>query len=363
MKIVVASLGRAHLLDCARELQKQGHDVIFYSITPSWRFNKYGLNTGGKSLLKYAFLFYFLKRFVKNEWTHRLYRFVLDELVCFLMPKCDVFICQSPNYVKALSLAKKKYHALTILDRGSTHIKSFDQIAKMYGDNKGHSRREKERDERQYFEADYVTVASDFVLNTFKENGFDCTKIFVNQYGVRIDNFFPQNIEKKYDCIFVGQWCRLKGCELLIEYFIQHPNLKFIHVGAIGNLEFPQVDNMVHIDAIPEKELAKYYNTSRIFVFPSFNDGYGLVLNQAAACGLPIVCSQNCGGASLKEIIAEPDSVFIMDDFSLDSLHGCVMSAMNYTVKTVNSYDLTWDAYGKRYDQFLKRVTHNNGKN
>ena len=48
MKIVVASLGRAHLLDCARELQKQGHDVIFYSITPSWRFNKYGLNTGGK---------------------------------------------------------------------------------------------------------------------------------------------------------------------------------------------------------------------------------------------------------------------------------------------------------------------------
>ena len=47
MKIVVASLGRAHLLDCARELQKQGHDVIFFSITPSWRFNKYGLNKAG----------------------------------------------------------------------------------------------------------------------------------------------------------------------------------------------------------------------------------------------------------------------------------------------------------------------------
>lgn len=363
MKIVVASLGRAHLLDCARELQKQGHDVIFFSITPSWRFNKYGLNKGGKSLFKYAFLFYFMKRFIKKEWTHRLYRFVLDELVCFFMPHCDVFICQSPNYVKALCLAKKKMHALTILDRGSTHIESFDRIARMYGDNVGHSAREKKRDEGQYCQADYITVASDFVLKTFKDNGFDCSKIFVNPYGVRIDNFSPLNVEKKYDCIFVGQWCKLKGCEMLIEYFSRNPNLKFIHVGSIGNIKFPQLNNMTHIDAIPEKELVKYYNISKIFVFPSYNDGYGLVLNQAAACGLPIVCSQNCGGASLKRIIADPSSVFIMNDFSIEALNNCVMEAINYTVETVKSYELTWEAYGKRYDRFLKKVKQGNEEN
>ena len=33
MKIIVASSGRSHLLDCARELYNQGHDVLFYSFT------------------------------------------------------------------------------------------------------------------------------------------------------------------------------------------------------------------------------------------------------------------------------------------------------------------------------------------
>lgn len=362
MKIVIASLGRAHLLDCARELQGQGHDVSFFSITPSSRMKKYGLYHGGVSLLKYAFLFYLLKRYIVVKWSHRLYRFFLDELVCLLMPRCDMFICQSPNYVRAMRKAKEKYHAITILDRGSTHIRSFDKIAKMYGDVKGHSYSEIKRDEGQYFIADYITVASEFVLNTFKENQFDCKKIFVNPYGVRIDNFYPRNQKKIYDCIFVGQWCNLKGCKLLADFFSFYSDLKFIHVGAIGDLDFPQKENMHHIDAVPETELAKYYNMSKIFVFPSFNDGYGLVLNQAAACALPIVCSKNCGGESLKKLISEPSSVFIMDEFTVKSLHDNIILAMEYTVKSVNSYDLTWAAYGKRYNDFLNKIKNDRTK-
>lgn len=359
MKIVIASLGRAHLLDSARELEALGHDVTFFSITPAYRYKKYGLKHGGKSLFFYAFVFFFIKKYYKKEWTHRFYRFIMDELVSVLMPKCDVFICQSPNYVKSMNKAKKKFNAITILDRGSTHIKSFDKIAMLYGDMCGHSLYEKARDENQYFDADYITVASDFVLRTFKENAFDCSKIFVNPYGVKIEKFFPTDIEKKYDCIFVGQWCRLKGCELLIELFSKS-KLNFIHIGAIGDLDFPNMNNMKHIAPIPEIELPKYYNMSKVFVFPSFNDGYGLVLNQAAACGLPIVCSKNCGGESLKGIIAEPSSVFVMDDFSVNSLANKINQALNYKIEVVESYNLTWRAYGERYDKFIKKICHDN---
>ena len=33
MKIIITSMGRAHLLDSARELQKLGHDVTFLCST------------------------------------------------------------------------------------------------------------------------------------------------------------------------------------------------------------------------------------------------------------------------------------------------------------------------------------------
>lgn len=33
MKIIITSMGRAHLLDSARELQKLGHDVTFVCST------------------------------------------------------------------------------------------------------------------------------------------------------------------------------------------------------------------------------------------------------------------------------------------------------------------------------------------
>lgn len=44
MKINIASTHRFHLLDLARELEKQGHDVKFYSYVPQKRCIQFGLN-------------------------------------------------------------------------------------------------------------------------------------------------------------------------------------------------------------------------------------------------------------------------------------------------------------------------------
>lgn len=44
MKINIASTHRFHLLDLARELERQGHDVKFYSYVPTQRCTQFGLN-------------------------------------------------------------------------------------------------------------------------------------------------------------------------------------------------------------------------------------------------------------------------------------------------------------------------------
>jgi 1,2-diacylglycerol 3-alpha-glucosyltransferase len=50
-------------------------------------------------------------------------------------------------------------------------------------------------------------------------------------------------------------------------------------------------------------ELAAYYALARAFVLPTYTDAWGLVVNEAMACGLPVILSRAAGCASdlLKE--------------------------------------------------------------
>ena len=45
------------------------------------------------------------------------------------------------------------------------------------------------------------------------------------------------------------------------------------------------------------EELARYYALAETFVFPTHSDPWGLVVNEAMACSLPIVCSSAAGCA------------------------------------------------------------------
>lgn len=50
------------------------------------------------------------------------------------------------------------------------------------------------------------------------------------------------------------------------------------------------------------EELASYYALADVFILPTHSDPWGLVVNEAMACGLPVICSDAAGcGADLVE--------------------------------------------------------------
>lgn len=65
-------------------------------------------------------------------------------------------------------------------------------------------------------------------------------------------------------------------------------------------------------------ELPPYYALSSGFILPSFSEPWGLVVNEAMACGLPVLVSDRCGSA--PDLVTEGGNGYIFDPFSVDEI-------------------------------------------
>ncbi|HEV7648328.1 MAG TPA: glycosyltransferase family 1 protein [Actinophytocola sp.] len=74
-------------------------------------------------------------------------------------------------------------------------------------------------------------------------------------------------------------------------------------------------DDVVWVGGVPLEETVHFYRAADVFVYPSFNETFGLPLLEAMACGCPVVTSdatsnpETAGGAALLVDPADPGSI------------------------------------------------------
>jgi glycosyltransferase involved in cell wall biosynthesis len=106
--------------------------------------------------------------------------------------------------------------------------------------------------------------------------------------------------------LFCGQMIRRKGVDLLLRAFdrlvVRGFNVRLLLVGREADLpDFMKITSpaaRVRIDYEgfqPPERLPEYFGMSDIFVLPSRHDGWGVVINQALAAGLPVITSDAVG--------------------------------------------------------------------
>ena len=88
--------------------------------------------------------------------------------------------------------------------------------------------------------------------------------------------------------------------------------------------------SVIFIQSIPQDELFKIYQTSDLFLFPSFHDSGGFVVLEAMAYGLPVICI-NQGGPS--NIVGENSAnVINIDNKNINQIIQLLATRLKYFI-------------------------------
>ena len=71
-----------------------------------------------------------------------------------------------------------------------------------------------------------------------------------------------------------------------------------------------------------QSELPKFYSAADVFVFPSENEPWGLVLNEVMCAGLPVITSREVGAAA--DLVREGENGFMFEAGKVAELTGCL---------------------------------------
>jgi alpha-maltose-1-phosphate synthase len=313
MNVCIGSPGRFHTFDLAGQIERRGHLTRLYTAFP--RFKVDTIPARKVSSFPWLMTPALLANRLGLEWiSNQLNLAVIetyDRWMAAHLEPCDVFHCLSGFGVKAHRAARERYGAITICDRGSSHIEEQDRLLaeeyQRFGVPwNGIDRRVMDREMEEYASCDLVMVPSSFSRRTFIERGVAASKLRLNPYGVDLSMFRHQpRRDDKFRVMYAGAISIRKGIAYLLEACAN---------GALGDAEVclagaidPEIRPLLakyegsfhYLGVVPRAQLYLDYGQASVLVLPSIEDGFGLVMAQAMACGVPIIASANTGGEDL----------------------------------------------------------------
>lgn len=152
----------------------------------------------------------------------------------------------------------------------------------------------------------------------------------------------------------VGQFESYKGLDVLLSVAHSYPEIRFRIVG-VGNkqaaidrlIQEQQLQNVEVISFLNPSDLAQEYASARLFVLPSRQECWGLVINEAAAYGCPIVSTWESGAAVEYLSDLQPDLLAKPGDAS--SLAHAIDHALSMSYEELENYSAYLVQKSKRY--------------
>jgi starch synthase len=173
--------------------------------------------------------------------------------------------------------------------------------------------------------ADVVVVASEWARTSLRFSEVrDKAAIVKIPYGTPADRIDPrkQSPNGQFTVLFAGQLGLRKGVPHLIDAW-EKLGLKDAQLLLAGSMNLPQdyinehAASFEYLGARPRGELIELMKKVDLLAFPSLADGFGLVIGEAMACGVPVLTTRNTGG---PEMISDEVEGWCVQAHSTDPL-------------------------------------------
>lgn len=214
-----------------------------------------------------------------------------------------------------------------------------------------------------------------FPLRLFKSNKY------IIEPAIGIEEIASNDVKRKEECfdvLFVGRFATVKAPLLVIEAFAQflanntnvNARLRMIGEGPLKN-EMNRLiisrgiqHKVVILPWVERSEIIRHMQHSDVFLFPSFEGG-GMVVLEAMATGLPVICLNYGGPGSMvddKSGIRVKIGTYTQTleglSLSLKKLHDepCLRNELSQNAKNRAHHDFSWDNKLIKFTDIYKTI-------
>lgn len=289
-----------------------------------------------------------------------------------------VFIGWSGMSLQALRQARKQ-GMITVLERGSSHICFQNNILQeeylKFGKNFEIDKRVIEKELKEYEEADYISVPSDFVKQTFAAYGVNENKIVVNAYGASTHFATVEapaaGKKDKFIVVYLGTLSIRKGLiylfKALQQLSIVDKDLEVWYIGSVAAemkeiVEEYKKPNWKFFGHVDHYTLKDHLSRCDVGVQCSLEEGLSMVIPQMMSCGVPVIVTPNSGGGNIIRDnvngcivpVRSPEAIAERIDYLYNNRE--FLGHMKQAAEIDIRQGYTWDDYGNRYVSFINQL-------
>jgi len=218
------------------------------------------------------------------------------------------------------------------------------------------------------FAADRCVVASDFTADTLKEEGVPASKILRLPLGVDLDIFPPvkRKLEGPFQVLFVGSVGQRKGIKYLLDAVkkLRTANIVLKVIGPLigsGRAFREYSRHYEYLGTLSQRDMAAHCARSHCLVLPSLFEGFGLVVPEAMATGMPVIATTH---TAAPEIVREGVDGFVVEPSNADALaeklewmasNRAAADAMGRNA-SARAREYSWDMHARRLEGVLSGI-------
>lgn len=181
--------------------------------------------------------------------------------------------------------------------------------------------------------ADVIITNSSVARRSHIQGGADPEKIFAVPYGAPppIDTVLPRDSDGPLRVVWAGSFSIRKGAHLYIEAWRKFRGRDAITdvYGAVTlprRLIVPQPPQLEFHGSIPRERLFAAFEQADVMIFPTLSDGFGMVVTEAFARGLPVITTTAAGASDL---VRHGENGLIIPPGDVDAITGALDWCLN----------------------------------